>query len=104
MGPGFFVIAILGCADGSAACAPVATIPTRYESRDACVAATGPALAANNDFDFPTLARPMPAGQGTCRRTDAGQQRPQRLAPGLNWPEATTPKLGKFPNNSHSSR
>ena len=55
MGPGFYVIAILGCTDGSAACTPVATMPTRYESRDACQAATGPALADNGDFDFPTL-------------------------------------------------
>ena len=55
MGPGFFIIAILGCADGSAACTPVATIPTRYESRAACVAATVPALAASGDFEFPTL-------------------------------------------------
>jgi hypothetical protein len=55
MGPGFFVIAILGCADGSAACTPVATMPTGYERRDACFAATAPALAANGDFDFPTL-------------------------------------------------
>ena len=55
MGPGFFVIAILGCADGSAGCAPVATLSTRYESREACAAATAPALAANGEFDFPTL-------------------------------------------------
>ena len=55
MGPGFFVIAILGCADGSTGCAPVATMPTRYESREACDAATGRALADNSDFDFPTL-------------------------------------------------
>jgi hypothetical protein len=55
MGPAFYVISILGCADGSAVCTPVATIPTRYESRDACVAATGPALAASDGFDFPTL-------------------------------------------------
>jgi len=55
MGPGFFFIAILGCADGSAACTPVATMPTRYESRSSCAAATGPALAASTDFDFPTL-------------------------------------------------
>ena len=55
MGPGFFVIAILGCADGSAACAPVATMPTRYESREACSAATGRVLASNTDFDFPTI-------------------------------------------------
>ena len=27
MGPGYFVIAILGCADGGAQCTPVATAP-----------------------------------------------------------------------------
>lgn len=55
MGPGFYVIAILGCADGSAACTPVATMPTRYESRDSCQAATAAALSASGEFDFPTL-------------------------------------------------
>jgi hypothetical protein len=75
MGPGFFVIAILGCADGSAVCTPVATIPTRYESRDACVAATASTLAANGDFDFPTLlaeCRPAkaPAAERTPRPRD----------------------------------
>jgi hypothetical protein len=55
MGPGFYVIAILGCADGSAGCTPVATLSTRYESRQACLAATDNALTANSDFDYPTL-------------------------------------------------
>ena len=55
MGPGFYVIAILGCADGSAACTPVAMMPTRYESHDACQAATESALLASGEFDFPTL-------------------------------------------------
>jgi len=69
MGPGFYVIAIFGCADGSAACTPVATIPTRYESRDACQAATGSALAANGDFDFPTLlAQCRPAKAPTAEQ------------------------------------
>ena len=63
MGPGFFFIAILGCADGSAVCAPVATMPTRYESRASCAAATGPALAASTDFDFPTLLAECRAGK-----------------------------------------
>ena len=72
MGPGFYVIAILGCADGSAACTPVATMPTRYESRDACVAATGPALTANSDFDFPTLlAQCRPAKAPAADRAPA---------------------------------
>ena len=55
MGPGFYVIAIMGCADGSTACTPVATMPTRYESRDVCQAATADALMTGGEFDFPTL-------------------------------------------------
>ena len=69
MGPGFFVIAILGCADGSAACTPVATMPTRYESRATCAAATAPALMANGDFDYPTiLAECRPAKAPAAQR------------------------------------
>jgi acyl-CoA synthetase (AMP-forming)/AMP-acid ligase II len=55
MGPGYFVIAILGCADGGAQCTPVATLETRYANEATCSAATGPALEANSNFDFPTL-------------------------------------------------
>ena len=44
MGPGYFVIAILGCADGGSACTPVATLQTRYESQAQCSAATAAAL------------------------------------------------------------
>lgn len=55
MGPAYYVIAILGCADGSGYCTPVATVPTRYESEAACSAATMPALMERTDFDFPTL-------------------------------------------------
>ena len=74
MGPGFFVIAILGCADGSAVCTPVATMPTRYESRDSCIAATAPALAANSDFDFPTLlAECRPAKAPAAERTPSAR-------------------------------
>ena len=72
MGPGFYVIAIMGCADGSAACTPVATVATRYESREACAAATAPALAANSDFDFPTLiAECRPGKSPAAARTPA---------------------------------
>ena len=55
MGPAYYVIAIFGCADGSAACAPAATMPVQYESRELCEAKVGAALAANTDLDFPTL-------------------------------------------------
>lgn len=63
MGPGFFVIAILGCADGGSACTPVATLQTRYANEEQCVAATAAALIQNSDFDYPTLV-------ARCRPTD----------------------------------
>ena len=55
MAAGYFLIAILGCADGSVQCTPVMTVPTRYESQQACEAATSAALMANSNFDFPSL-------------------------------------------------
>ncbi len=55
MDAGYFIIAILGCADGGEACRPVATPPTHYVSEQACMAARGDALMANSDLDFPTL-------------------------------------------------
>jgi hypothetical protein len=53
--PGYFIIAILGCADGSTDCTRVATVPTHYSSEATCAAATGDALASRSDLDFPTL-------------------------------------------------
>ena len=55
MEAGFFIIAILGCADTSATCTPVATVPTHYSSETACSAAAGEALLDNSDLDFPRL-------------------------------------------------
>ena len=74
MGPGFFIIAILGCADGSSACTPVATLSTRYESRAACLAATSAALSDNADFDYPTLL-----AQCRAAKAPAAQRSPQPL-------------------------
>jgi hypothetical protein len=61
----YFIIAIFGCADGSAACTPVATVPTHYASEAACSAATREALLANSDLDFPNLS-------AECRRVVPG--------------------------------
>ena len=55
MGPVSYFIAILGCADGSAACQPVATTATRYENVAQCEANRDAGLDANMDLDFPTL-------------------------------------------------
>ena len=55
MGPVGYFIAILGCADGGAACQTVATLAPRYETAAQCAAARSSALDANGDLDFPTL-------------------------------------------------
>jgi len=61
----YFIIAILGCADGAASCTPVATVPTHYASEASCAAATNDALIANSDLDFPSLS-------AECRRVVPG--------------------------------
>lgn len=82
MGPGYFIIAILGCADGGTGCAPVATVQTRYASEAACSAAAPEALINNSDLDFPTLvaecrsiAAPVSASDDRLRPIPAGALR-----------------------------
>lgn len=77
MGPGYFIIAILGCSDGATDCTPVMTVPTRYESQSTCDAAAPDALIANSNFDFPSLlaecravARPASASEEAERPAD----------------------------------
>jgi hypothetical protein len=76
MEPVYYVIAILGCADGSTQCTPVATVQTHFASQAACTAGTQDALLANSDLDFPTLV-------AQCRaespRKTAAQDRPEKL-------------------------
>ena len=55
MGPGYFVIAILGCADGGTSCTQVATLQNHYATQAQCSAAASAALEENDNFDFPTL-------------------------------------------------
>lgn len=72
MGPGYFFIAILGCADGGSGCTPVATLQTHYATEAQCTAATGAALIDNSNFDFPTLVASCRAGE--IKAADARQQ------------------------------
>lgn len=76
MGPGYFVIAILGCADGGSACTPVATLSSRYESEQQCIAATAGALEANTQFDFPTLVAECRSGTNRTSARKAVQPVP----------------------------
>ncbi|HEX5257872.1 MAG TPA: hypothetical protein VFW35_03710 [Sphingomicrobium sp.] len=63
MGPAYFIIAILGCADGGTSCTPVATLQTHYSTEAECTAATPAALMDNSNFDFPTLVASCRQGQ-----------------------------------------
>ena len=56
MGPGIFIIAIMGCGEGDAPCQQVRTLEARYESQAACTAATEAALTRNTDVDYPVVA------------------------------------------------
>lgn len=71
MEAGYFIIAILGCADGSSQCTPVMTVPTHYATEAACEAAAPVAVAANSNFDFPSLlAECRPGHSSASARVD----------------------------------
>jgi len=55
MGPGVFLIAILGCGEGDSPCQTLRTLDTRYETRAACVADTESALTRNAGMDAPVI-------------------------------------------------
>ena len=75
----YFIIAIFGCADASAACTPVTTVPTHYTSEATCAAAAGEALLANSDLDFPRLS-------AECRKVaapgSASNEQPEAIPAG----------------------
>ena len=70
----YYVIAILGCPDGSADCTQVVTVPTHYASQEDCAAGSVQALIANNDLDFPTLVAECKAV--TARPSATREQKP----------------------------
>jgi hypothetical protein len=77
MEAGYFIIAILGCADGSSQCTPVMTVPTHYATEAECEAATPAAVMAHTNFDFPSLLaecrverKPAPGVDDRAQRSD----------------------------------
>ncbi len=80
MGPALYLIAILGCGEGDAPCQEVRTVETRYESRDACLAATSAVLNRTNDVDAPNIvaqcraagASPEPVNAADVERPEGG--------------------------------
>lgn len=80
MVPAYFVIAILGCADGGSACTPVATLQTHYATEAQCSAASAAALEANSNFDFPSLlARCRPGAVQKAAEVQHDKAPPQRV-------------------------
>ena len=67
---GYFVIAILGCADGGSACTPVATLQTHYATEAQCTAAAPAVLMDNSDFDYPTLIARCRTGNPKLANSD----------------------------------
>ena len=68
MEPAVFILAIMGCHEGSAICEPLAVLPTRYESAAVCADAVGAAAVTRQiaiDTDYPVVI-------AQCLRIDAG--------------------------------
>jgi len=55
MGPGIFLIAIMGCGEGDAPCQQVRLLNTQYQSRAECMAASEGALVANSNVEYPSV-------------------------------------------------
>jgi hypothetical protein len=59
MEPFYFVMAIMGCADGSTQCVEARVVPVRYATVQQCQAAMPamPAMLQNNsDIDYPVIS------------------------------------------------
>ncbi len=71
MEPIFYVLAILGCGDGSAACSEARVEPVRYQTVAQCRAALPQALARNTDLAYPTIAADCRASGERLVKTSA---------------------------------
>ena len=78
MGPGYFVIAILGCADGGAQCTPVATLETRY-ANEANARRDRAGARSQQQFRLPDPRRPLPPRRFRNRRPAARNRRFRRV-------------------------
>jgi hypothetical protein len=87
MGPGLFLIAIMGCGEADAPCQTVRTLEARYETRAACTAATEAAVAKTGDVDAPVIVAQCVAAGSPARlrasevRLPAGGRANVRVSP-----------------------
>lgn len=71
MGPLYFVMAIMGCGDGSVNCAQARVEPVHFQSISACHAAMPSALARNTDLSYPVIS-------ATCRSNSRHMDQAER--------------------------
>jgi hypothetical protein len=79
MGPGIFLIAIMGCGEGNSDCQQVRLLDTHFESKADCMAASEGALMQNSNVEYPTVvAQCVSARQAASFRVGAAEvQRPE---------------------------
>lgn len=75
MEPVYFILAIMGCGDGSEQCREVRAEPARYQSAAQCRAAMPLALQRHTDIDFPVVSAACRADGPVMVRN--GAKRPQ---------------------------
>ena len=56
MEPMFYVMAIMGCGDGTSNCAQARVEPVHYMTIQQCQAAMPAALIRNSDIDYPVVS------------------------------------------------
>lgn len=61
MGPGYFILAIMGCGDGAVMCEDIREAAPVYRSETACLADSEAAMRAATDAPYPML-------MAECRR------------------------------------
>lgn len=75
MDPLFYVMAIMGCGDGSAACQQARLEPVQYRTIRECQAAMPAALVRNSDVDYPVVTAACRSGGMRMAQTNTARAR-----------------------------
>jgi hypothetical protein len=75
MEPVFYVLAILGCGDGSSQCTQARIEPARYQTVQQCQAQLPAALARNTDLSFPTISAACQASGAMTAKAEPHNRR-----------------------------
>ncbi len=86
MGPAVYVMAILGCGEATEVCEPVAMAPVRYESVEACNAATASQIERHTDILFPVVVAECRAAGTSVAKVYADEVK-------LPAPDGTRPRI-----------